>query len=140
MLIGELANRSGLTRDTIRFYEKQQLIKVGRRDRRVNNYKEYSESVLRRLILLKKIKSFGFTLNESAEMISLMDANLASCERFSNAASQKILSIDEKIKELKALKNMLRTTVDSCMTTCCETKSEENCELLNQINIEACKK
>jgi DNA-binding transcriptional MerR regulator len=81
MLIGELSKRSGLTSDTIRFYEKQGLIKIGRREWRVNNYKEYPESVLRRLLLLKKIKSYGFTLNESAEIIALIDANLASCDR-----------------------------------------------------------
>ena len=54
MLIGELSKSSGLTRDTIRFYEKQGLITLGRRERRVNNYKEYPNSILRRLLLLKR--------------------------------------------------------------------------------------
>ncbi|WP_374759669.1 MerR family DNA-binding transcriptional regulator [Dyadobacter chenhuakuii] len=45
MLIGELSKQTDLSRDTIRFYEKQGLIAVGRKERRFNNYKEYSEHV-----------------------------------------------------------------------------------------------
>lgn len=129
MLIGELATKSGLTRDTIRFYEKQGLIRVGRRERRENNYKEYSEEVLRRLLLFKKIKSYGFTLNECAEIISLIDANLASCDRVSKAADDKIAAIESKISELEALKSLLRTSVDACLSGCCANKDDENCQL-----------
>lgn len=125
MLIGELSKRSGLSRDTIRFYERQGLIKLGRRERRVNNYKEYPEAILRRLLLFNKIKSYGFTLNESAEIISLLDANLASCNTISKVASQKVDVIDKKIAELQTLKNLLVTSVDNC-----NHKNEaENCPL-----------
>lgn len=130
MLIGELSRRSGLTRDTIRFYEKQGLITLGRRERRVNNYKEYPERVLRRLLLFKKIKSYGFTLNESAGIIALLDANLASCERVSKAADDKIAVIEAKIKELQAIKALLQSSVDSCLNGCCEPQNNDNCQLL----------
>lgn len=89
MLIGELSKRSGLTRDAIRFYERQGYIKVGWRERRVNNYKEYSDDVLRRLLLFKKIKSYGFTLNEAAEIVALIDARLASCDTIEKMAGEK---------------------------------------------------
>ncbi|MDF2191315.1 MerR family transcriptional regulator [Paraflavitalea sp. CAU 1676] len=131
MLIGELAKKSGLTRDTIRFYEKQGLIKVGWRERRENNYKEYSAGVLRRLLLFKKIKSYGFTLQECAEIISLIDANLASCDRVSKAADDKIIAIESKIQELQALKNLLRTSVDACLSGCCANKEDDNCQLFD---------
>jgi DNA-binding transcriptional MerR regulator len=129
MLIGELSKRTGLSRDTIRFYEKQGLIKIGRRERRVNNYKEYPDTVLRRLLLFKKIKSYGFTLNESAEIISLLDANLASCDRISKAADHKISAIDKKIEELKALKQLLKNSIISCENECRAHTDEENCPL-----------
>ena len=53
MLIGELSKACGLSRDTIRFYEKHGLIAVGKRERRFNNYKEYSEETLKRLLSIK---------------------------------------------------------------------------------------
>ena len=97
MLIGELSKRTGLSRDTIRFYEKQGLIKVGRRERRVNNYKEYSDTLLKRLLLINKVKSYGFTLNESAEIISLLEANLGTCDQISKAADKKISVIVKSV-------------------------------------------
>lgn len=129
MLIGELSRRTGLSRDTIRFYEKQGLIKVGRRERRVNNYKEYSDAILRKLLLLNKIKSYGFTLNESDEIISLLDANLASCDRIEKAAAKKVAVIDKKIEELKALKKLLKESVENCKNGCGNDKDEANCPL-----------
>ena len=130
MLIGELSKKTGLSRDTIRFYEKKGLIKVGRRERRVNNYKEYSDSTLRRLLLFVKIKSYGFTLNECAEIISLIDANLATCDRVSKVADDKIIVIDNKIRELTELRNLLKDSVENCNTGCCGPKAEDaNCPL-----------
>ncbi|MDR3715349.1 MAG: MerR family transcriptional regulator [Puia sp.] len=75
MLIGELVLKSGLSRDTIRFYEKQGLIKIGCKQRRNNNYKEYSEEVLKRLHTIKRMKNFGFTLNEAAGLLDMIEAN-----------------------------------------------------------------
>lgn len=40
MLIGELSKQTGFTRDTIRFYEKQGLIRVDREQRTPGNYKD----------------------------------------------------------------------------------------------------
>ena len=131
MLIGKLSRRSGLTRDAIRFYEKQGLITVGRRERRENNYKEYSEAVLRKLLLFKKVKSYGFTLNEADEIIALLDARLASCDVISKTAGDKIASIDKKIRELTVLKDLLQSSVESCLNGCCAPEQSENCGLFN---------
>lgn len=129
MLIGELSKKSGLSRDTIRFYEKQGFIKIGRRDRRVNNYKEYSEDVLKRLLLIKTAKSYGFTLNESAEIISLVDAKLASCGTISRIAASKVSIIDKKIAELQALKKLITGSIENCNDRCEVTGEDENCPL-----------
>lgn len=80
MLIGELVDRTGLTKDTIRFYEKKGLISVGRRSRRENNYKEYSEQILDKLMLIRKLKDMGFTLNEIDTFLELWREEDASCK------------------------------------------------------------
>jgi hypothetical protein len=53
------------------------------------------------------------------------------------AADQKVFSIEAKISELETLKNMLRKTIDSCLNSYCEKKENENCQLLNQISLDA---
>ena len=77
MLIGEISKKTELSRDTIRFYEKRGLIKVESSVSEFNNYKEYTEDTLRRLLLIKKTKRFGFTLNEISELLELVDLNKA---------------------------------------------------------------
>ena len=49
--------------DTIRFYEKQGLVRVGRKERRDNNYKEYPEGIVARLLTIKRMKNIEFTLD-----------------------------------------------------------------------------
>jgi DNA-binding transcriptional MerR regulator len=129
MLIGEICHLTGLSRDTIRFYEKQGLIQVNRKDLRFNTYKEYTSDTLRRLLLIKRLKDFGFTLNEAAEYLELIENNQASCHNVSDRITQKILVIDQKIEELKQLRYLLTKGVEDCLH--CQPTSElnENCPI-----------
>jgi DNA-binding transcriptional MerR regulator len=129
MLIGELSKRSGLSRDTIRFYEKQGLISVGKKQRRFNNYKEYSQSTLERLMQIQRIKGFGFTLTETAAMLERIEDNQASCTHVSEQVTEKVSLIDRKIEELTRLRQQMLSGVDQCQS-CCDTVAEtENCPI-----------
>lgn len=131
MLIGELSKRSGLSRDTIRFYEKNRLIVVGRKERRFNNYKEYSEDTLQRLRSLKQIKGFGFTLIEAAELLNMIDANAATCDNVLNKFDDKLKRIDDKISELINIRNLLLKGQKSCQSNCCNPSIPEiNCPVI----------
>jgi DNA-binding transcriptional MerR regulator len=130
MLIGELAKQSGFSRDTIRFYEKQGLIEVGKKERRFNNYKEYSQETLKRLLVIKRLKGFGFTLNETGEFLSLIEENAASCNNVSEKISEKAALIDKKIEELKQIKQLMLAGVDDCNTCYGPSDKEDNCPIL----------
>ena len=129
MLIGELSRLTGFSRDTIRFYEKEGLIKVGRKQRKENNYKDYSEDILRRLLIIKKLKGFGFTLNETADLLVMIEENMAFCNVVNEKVEVKVKMIDEKIKELENIKNMLLNGVALCLNGCTPT-ADRNCTLL----------
>jgi len=103
MRIGKVVEITGMSKDTIRFYEKFGLIKVSRTKSDWNNYRDYDENNLNKLLLIKKAKSFGFTLNEISEIIILLDTNVANCTTLSNKANNKLIEIDRKINELKSL-------------------------------------
>ena len=130
MLIGELSNRSGFSRDTIRFYEKHGLIKVRRGERRDNNYKEYSEEILQRLLMVRRIKGFGFTLNETLDTLTMMEANEASCQNLSHKMDDKIKHLDDKIRELIEIRSLLLKSIKKCSTACDPKGDDENCSLL----------
>ena len=118
MLIGELSKQTGLSRDTIRFYEKQGLIAVGRKERRFNNYKEYSEGTRERLHQIKRIKGFGFTLNETADFLTMIENKQASCGNVSVKISEKVTLIDQKIIQLIELRTLMQSSVQNCLSSC----------------------
>lgn len=131
MLIGQLAQRSGFTRDTIRFYEKHGLIALPRKARRENNYKEYPDEALERLLRIKRIKALGFTLNETQEILELMDMDKATCMHMSAQFSAKTKAIEDKIAELQALKRTLLGSAALCPAPAEQREQQGNCGLLS---------
>jgi len=128
MLIGELVERSGLTKDTIRFYEKKGLIALAAKSRRDNNYKEYSEQVLEKLTLIRKLKDMGFTLNEINTFLELWRDEDASCKNLKYTLENKILLVNEQMLRLAELKNRLMESVINCNNNDCEfEKSIPSC-------------
>ena len=127
MLIGQLSFKTGFSRDSIRFYEKQGLIPIGSKENRFNNYKEYSEKTLQKLLTIKRMKGFGFTLKEISEFLELLELNSATCENVSQKMFKKVGLIDNKIKELQEIKNLIIDGINSCQPP---KKKSENCPLI----------
>jgi DNA-binding transcriptional MerR regulator len=98
MLIGELVQRSGLTKDTIRFYEKKGLIALDKKSRRENNYKEYPVRVrvLEKLLLIRRLKDMGFTLHEVDTFLDLWRAEDASCKNLKHLLEEKVTHVNER--------------------------------------------
>ncbi len=130
MLIGQLVKQSGLSKDTIRFYEKHGLIEVSRKERRSNNYKEYSNDILSKLITIKRLKNFGFTLNEISGLLDLIEMDEATCNAVSHKISEKVDLLDEKIRELIEIRKLLLKGAIQCRNGCNPEKPEDNCAIL----------
>ena len=129
MLIGELSRLTEMSRDTIRFYEKEGLIKIGRKHRKANNYKHYSDEVLKKLLIIKRLKGFGFTLNETADLLALIEENMADCSEINERVDIKLKVIDEKINDLQQIRNMLVNGVALCLNGCAPAM-DRKCTLL----------
>lgn len=114
MLIGEVIKKTGVTKDTIRFYEKMGLLKVPKKARRENNYKEYPESIVKKLVVIQRLKGFGFTLNEINEIIRLYEADITTCPENLPKVHDKIKSIEEKIMQLEEVKKKLTDCIKDC--------------------------
>ena len=120
MLISELSERSGLTKDTIRFYEKKGLILMDRNSRRENNYKEYSEQVLEKLSLIRLLKEMGFTLTEIDTFLERWKEQDATCKNLKFTLENKITFIQEQIQKLSELKERLSVSLTRCNNDNCE--------------------
>jgi MerR family copper efflux transcriptional regulator len=124
MLIGELSQKTNLSRHTIRFYEKLGLIEVPQKSRRENNYKEYPEEVLRQIEAIQQIKAKGFTLKEAKGIIHLISTGTLDAERGRKYIHHKISLVDKQIRQLEQVKKNLLEMADAC--------GSENCAV-NQI-------
>lgn len=120
MLIGEVSKLTGISRDTIRFYEKEGLIKVPKKQRRDNNYKEYPEAIVDRLLLIKSIQELGFTLKEIDTFFELWQEEDASCKNLVFTLENKLVQIDQQITRLNELKSRLNNSLQKCRADQCE--------------------
>ena len=118
MQIGELSMSSGLSRDTIRWYEKVGLLNSEDSSRGSNNYRIYDQTALDKLILIKQSKSFGFSLDEIKEMLALIESEKLNCEVVSPMIDSKLDVIAEKISVLQDIQTKLVKLKAQCSGDC----------------------
>jgi DNA-binding transcriptional MerR regulator len=116
MLIGELSKRSGLSRDTIRYYEKRLLLVASERGAG-NDYKNYRQEALERLKHIQRLKEVGFTLQEIGRLLS-GDGNPHACEDLPVQLPQKIARIDRQVAVLLEYKASLLDVQRACNGAC----------------------
>ena len=73
MRIGDLAKRSGLSRDTIRFYERRGLIGSMPEASAANNYRSYPASTLLTLDWIAEAQAAGLTLDDLQLLMQQLD-------------------------------------------------------------------
>lgn len=112
MTIGKLAKRTGLNIETIRYYERIELLPYAKRSG--SGYRYYTEADAKRLHFIALAKRHGFSLKEIKELLELRVDPVTTCEDVRTRAEDKVTIINEKINELKKMKKALLTLIDSC--------------------------
>ncbi len=118
MLIGILAQESGFSRDTIRYYEKIGLLRLPKRARRENNYKEYSPAILGRLRAIRALKNTGYTLAEIQQVIASYETGGLNCIAGKDQVLEKVRLIDAQMAQLQRIKRELLEAVAECPDHC----------------------
>ena len=106
MKINELANLTGLTAYTIRFYEKEGLLDSRHMQREANNYRNYSDKAVERLRLIRKFQNIGCTLSELKDVLYSVDNNVRTNQEIITWIQTKIKEVENKQNEYK---QMLKT-------------------------------
>ena len=108
MRISELAEKVGVTTDTIRFYEKQGLLDRTLYKRGENNYRDYSEGALERLAVIARAKGLGFSLSEIARLWAQWDSGALDRAAKVRVLHEKLAELGKKRRELEALEAVIR--------------------------------
>ena len=121
MRIGELCAKTGLSKETVRYYERQGLLENIPQPNRSNNYKVYSAVDLQRLNMIKHAKMLGFTLAEISEVLAVWVDDNFTAEQKQASLRHKLQQLEEKeaaLIELRArLKNALNEVGQPCVDT-----------------------
>ena len=110
--IGQVARRSGVGIETIRFYEREGLLEEP--PRRASGYRQYSEQVVKRIHFIKRAQKLGFSLKEITELLMLRVDGQTSCEEVKQATSAKIAEVEQKMIELQRMRQALLQVAALC--------------------------
>ncbi|ABG40542.1 transcriptional regulator, MerR family [Paraglaciecola sp. T6c] len=124
MKIGELSKKSGCTIQTIRFYEKQDLLEACNRSD--GNYRIYDASSLRTLQFIKQCRSLGLTIIEIKQLLDTKNNPDKSCSSVNNLIHQHMIDVTHRIAELEELK----LTLSEMASACTDNRKVKECGVL----------
>ena len=132
--IGQVAQETGLSIDTIRFYEKLGLLK--RSPRTEGGFRLFGIGDIETLKFVRKAQELGFSLKEIRELLILRSDHVPACSHVKELLDQKLLAVERKITELQNLERSLKRALQKCKR---ELKTvaaghKECCPVLDEIN------
>jgi MerR family copper efflux transcriptional regulator len=108
MRIGELAEETGLSRDTLRFYEQRGLIMA---NRSANSYRTYAPETVELVRYIRTAQHLGFTLSEIGERLPALWNAEAPDQVIAELLTEKIALIDQTMAALASLRTELATRI-----------------------------
>ena len=112
LTIGRLAEVTGLSRDTIRFYERVQLLAPA--NRTDTGYRLYAQADVRRLAFIKQAQLCGLSLEVIRELLQPVDgANACACPAYRAAVTEKA-PLERRIEALRAMHDALSAFIAKC--------------------------
>ena len=109
--ISQLAEKAGVTKDTIFYYEKQGL--VFPESRSLSNYRLYNEASIKRLLFIKFAQKLGFTLSEIKELLALKDTKGSSVNALDRLI-KKVHQLKKDLTKISSQKNQLQNLIKEC--------------------------
>ncbi|MPZ19924.1 MAG: MerR family DNA-binding protein [Luteitalea sp.] len=109
LLIGDVAQRTGISTPTIRYYESIGLLPAPSRS--TTDYRRYTEATVEELQFIKKAQAFGFSLEESGAILQLSRAGETPCSHVLELARRHVAAVDERIHRLTRFRDQLASAI-----------------------------
>ena len=125
LTIGKLALSASVTVDTVRYYEKENLLAPTQKT--AAGYRLYDDQALRRLHFIRQAQHCGFSLTEIGELLALKRSDGACCQDVRSVAIEKKLHLEHKIKALQTMSQALTELITICND---EARPLDECPIL----------
>ena len=137
--IGELAARSGLTPDTLRYYERLGLLAPAKRTS--GGFRVYPAETVDRLRFVKQAQMVGLTLHEIAALVTYRDAGgLNRCGQVRDLLRTKLEEVEGKLREFEEFRQTLSQYLRDCDQTLAESphanRTTDTCPVLEDLGTE----
>ncbi|QKY69407.1 Hg(II)-responsive transcriptional regulator [Lentibacillus sp. CBA3610] len=106
------AEKCGVNKETIRYYEQKALLKE---PSRINTgYRIYSDDDVKRVKFIKRLQDLGFSLSEIYKLLGVVDNDEIRCKNIFEFVSKEEIEIQEQIVDLKRIESMLKDLKSRC--------------------------
>lgn len=110
--ISEFANKCGINKETIRYYEKKKLLQEP--PKTTAGYRIYSDDDIRRVGFIKRMQELGFSLSEIYKLLGVVDKDEVRCKDMFGFVSKKEEEVRKQIEDLKRIETMLKDLKQRC--------------------------
>ena len=113
MTIGQIAESCDVSRDTVRFYERERLLPTPKRT--ASGYRLYQPEDAARIRFVRRAQAMGFTIRDIRELLELRTVKTQEqCRRVAERIEARMSDVDRRIKELEAFRVELRRSLAQC--------------------------
>lgn len=127
MKIGELAKKTGLSIDAIRFYEKSGLIKGAERNE--SGYRDFNNETVAALEFISHCRSLDIPLTEIKKLLFVRAGSAKSCREANEVINDQLDKLRIRIKELKKLEKNLA----ELRSVCNQELSPKDCKIIQSL-------
>ncbi len=124
--IGEVALRTGVSVDTLRYYEKRRLL--GRARRSSGGFRLFGNEAVERVLFIKQAQELGFSLAEIGELVA--SGGAAECRKVRDLLGRKLEELDLRLQSLKKFRRVLEQHLNECEYELQEHGEEACCPIV----------
>ncbi len=125
--IGQAAAASGVSAKMIRHYEGVGMLPAAKRSE--SGYRQYGEADVQTLRFIRHSRDLGFSLPEISQLLSLWQNRRRSSRQVRELAQVHLRELEDKLKELHAMKATLEHLVQ-----CCRGDDRPDCPIIDTLS------
>lgn len=106
LLIGEVAERSGVSRKALRLYEDAGILPAARRT--ASGYRVYAPDTLDIVSFIRQAQRLGFTLEQIKDIVAIKRNGRCPCPHVRDLVQRKVGELDQQLSDLQVVRDGLR--------------------------------
>lgn len=127
--IGEVATRSGVSIDALRYYERRELLPAAPRTR--SGYRMFSSETVDRVLFIKQAQELGFTLDEISKLLTTNETS--DCLKVHDLLDTKLTELDARMRSMHEFREKLMHYLAECKVELKEHPDSAECPVVDEM-------